>query len=168
MSKSETDLCTVWFCPPDWEYYKKTLNFVKCIECEINKAKDYTSNLLVKQVFFKIVFLSISLIDLNIIVFFRALIGFQGILNFSFKNSEKIIICIKLEVDNLAWESYVVWSPWLVEVKTFSRSKDLIFMAYSKNYVCYSTITGKIFIELTSSPLNRPQQNLGQSCTNSW
>ena len=36
--------------PPDWEYYKMGLiNFVICIECEINKAKNYTFTTLAKR-----------------------------------------------------------------------------------------------------------------------
>ena len=40
------------FRPPDWEYYKNRLNFVKCIQCEINKAKDYTFTFLAKKAYF--------------------------------------------------------------------------------------------------------------------
>ena len=36
------------FYPHDWEYYKKRLNCVNWIQCEVNKAKDYTLTLLAK------------------------------------------------------------------------------------------------------------------------
>ena len=35
--------------PPDQEYHKKRFNSVMIIQCETNKAKDYTFTLIAKQ-----------------------------------------------------------------------------------------------------------------------
>ena len=59
------------------------------------------------------------------------------------------------------WNLATSWSKQYVPETKQNHRKGVI-------HNCYSTVTCKVFIESTSTLLNRPQQKLGQSCANSW